>query len=205
MPTADRRGARRQLAACLALVAVGQTVGKVVVGTVKSTEGFGFLGRFVFDCTGTNCKYAKQPSTMTMSTEFLLDNCQSKPLAYQRMAMYCYDDEGYNGDAKSQSWYGVYKDGHPASTDPLKIRGLAMITMPNVTGQYLRWDSNCKATVRASITERIRPRTWFCVLASSDGTKMLPFEQVKYTMRFTNQGGTWQKQFGTDEQGLNIM
>jgi hypothetical protein len=207
------------------LTLVGQGTGKVVERTVKSEHGFGFLGHFAFDHT------EDEPSGMSISMELTRPSgLGPADAAYDNMNVYCYDDEDAAGEGKEgfTSWPAVYVKGKPEINlgadvifSPKGAEGISG-HVPNdqifpMSGadeppKHINWDKDGKFTFPPkgqpvhTVKEKTRSRTWYCVLGSHDGNKLLPFRApVSYKLTFLNRGGQLWKQFGVDEQGLNLL
>ena len=229
-PPPPRRVQRLACVALSALIAGRPVTGKHLEGSVSSNAGFGFLGTFVFDCLGKTCDHPNEASTMAVNLKLRLEQCNTRGPAYHHMAVYCYDDEGYQEKEAFVSWSAVYSGGKPTSTNADKLfreratecKGPACGHVP--TGQrfpscckagpdectacdnFILWDAQCSYSMTDPIKQNARPRSWYCVLGSNDGPTMLPYKQpVEYTLDFVNQGGDDAEQFSKDEQGLNRM
>jgi len=74
-----------------------------------------------------------------------------------------------------------------------------------VDGEYMQispFNSNGVSSTDVRVTETVRPRFWYVVLANCDGG----FQNIHYRISFTNiLSSHWNKQFGVNEQGLNTL
>lgn len=166
----------------LALAASGASA-EFHSGTVSSTdEGFAYIGKFCYDYTERAPPGGTDGSTMTLSVVLQAGDRQNLP---RGLRLYVFDDQ-------ASSWPAVYGKSDLACS-------LKVSKSRNSTG--ISWDAAGRWTMPiARIHEHVRPRFWYLVIASCRG-----FEDIDYEVRFTNQGGTWQQEFGVNEQGLATL
>jgi len=159
-------------------------------GTVDLKNGVGFLGKFCFDVNHESDKGAK-------SGEFSLTLETTNTNFSDGAFIMLFDDE-------ESSWPSVYNHDD--------------ISCPQVQEKAINWDrreiyrvddgwihSNGKYTFNLptnKITQNIRPRWWYFTVINCRG----PMADVSYSMHaWQLQTTKWDKEFGTNEAGLNTL
>jgi hypothetical protein len=207
------RAPKKCLGALLCLRAAS-TSGEVIVGHTASSEGWAFLGKFVFDVTdparelvhpGPNECGAQGPDVREewMQTVKVTLHAPHPRHAVPGLRIYLYDDQ-------ETSWPYVYDGGHPRNDLSCRERA-EFFRYSEVHGGHLRgvlpcdgsfpvsWDGENEFTFTRAIVQRLRPRTWYAVLGHHNCSA---FPGVHYRLEFLNPGDD---QFGADEDGLLIL
>ncbi len=197
--------------AALVCLRAASTSGEVIDGHAASREGWAFLGKFVFDVTDpskqvthpgpTECG-AQGPDAREewMQTVSVTLRAPHPGHAAPGLRIYLYDDQ-------ETSWPYVYDAGRPRHDLSCNERA-EFFRYSQVHGGHLSgvlpcdgsfpviWDDKNEFTFTRAIVQRLRPRTWYVVLASQNCSAVLG---VHFSLEFLNPGDN---QFGTDENGL---
>jgi GPR180/TMEM145, transmembrane domain len=156
--------------------------GETVTGTVSSSNGFAYLGKFCYDFTPKPSAGDDDTSTMQLDVQ-LQARIDYVPQGDSRL--YVFDDQ-------SNSWPMVYNK--ESLSCKAKINQARNSTAVHFTS------NDASSSTIARIHEHMRPRFWYIVLANCEG-----FYKVDYTIQFRNQGSMWFAQFGVNEQSLNTL
>ncbi|GAB5368768.1 hypothetical protein AAMO2058_001348300 [Amorphochlora amoebiformis] len=183
-------------------VLVAVAVAERDVGLLMSHEGFAYLGKFCFDYTRPKGSGLSPYDGSRMTFDLTLKNIGSGH--YQELQVLLYDDE-------PQSWPSIYQQGRGytkschervarAKNARGRTRGSNSTSMPkNRFTVHFDEDRNW-VMPHIHVHEHQRPRFWYVVLANCKG-----FHGVEYKAEFLNQGPYWKREFGVNEQGLNII
>eukprot|EP01043_Picozoa_sp_COSAG02_P009847 COSAG02_NODE_339_length_24201_cov_45.538462_8_plen_511_part_00 len=201
----------KQCLAALVCLGAAFTSGEVIDGHAASREGWAFLGKFVFGVTdpsksvthpgpiecGAQGPDAREEWMQTVSVRLRAPHPRH---AAPGLRIYLYDDQ-------EMSWPYVYDAGHPRHDLSCHERS-EFFRYSTVHGGHLRgvlpcdgsfpviWDAEREFTFTRAIVQRLRPRTWYVVLASQNCSAVLG---VHFSLEFLNAADD---QFGTDEDGL---
>lgn len=155
----------------------------VVKGTLSSDSGFKFVGKFCFN-TGPNNQTASGNIDISLSVPV------DSPLlvAASHTMVVFYDDQ-------ADSWPTV------AGTCAEKV-ARAKFVLP------VDWKANDDGsgsfTYFQQLTQETRPRFWFVTVANCDEPD--GFSDISYRVHFTQAlEGSWNKEFGANEKGLNSI
>lgn len=179
--------------AALSLVLVGLdgVAGETDVGIASSRNGLAYLGKFCFDHTRTHAD-REHPSADHSNMRFSLSLWRGpSSTAGPNLRLYLFDDE-------PESWPSVYRRGKScaevtAAAKPADSRKTSVRFGPDG-----RWTMH-----GVRIHESQRPRVWYVALA--DCSPGASFSGIRFRARFVNQGGEWRREFGVNEQGLNVI
>ena len=152
-------------------------------------DGIAFLGRFCFD-------YDPEPTSRVGSIEFRVTDP--------------------NHDTESGSavglWWAMYSD-QEDSWPLVRDAGDSMTCFERRkaarVSEEFKFGSSPPFTINypeVLVEQHLRPRFWFAVLYHCDETTVRPIRDVQYEVHFVNrEQSSWDREFGTNERGLNTM
>jgi hypothetical protein len=150
----------------------------VFEGTLSSTFGWGYMGKFCFD-------YNADGKVVGLVTIELTAQVLTPPSS---LAYGIYDDEG-------DAWKSAYSG---SESCPDRARGC-------IGGNYstpFSFGSDGVSVTFVNVKESRRPRFWYLVLVNCNGG----YQDIHFRVTFTNVlSSHWNKQFGVNEQGLNSL
>eukprot|EP00466_Bigelowiella_natans_P010212 jgi/Bigna1/70411/fgenesh1_pg.12_\ len=170
--------------------------GEVVKGTVNSGEGFAYIGKFCFDYTKPK---AESPVHDGSQMIFDLKLEQQAHPSSSSSSSDAKDDDGlrvYLYDDEVMSWPSIYQKGKSCEEKITAAKNSASRKYAVQFDKEGKWEMS-----RIHVHEHLRPRFWYVVVANCKGLTA----DIKYEASFINQGGLWRKQFGVNEQGLNLL
>ena len=163
----------------------------VMKGVASFDDGDYFLGRFCFDYDPSG-QTVGQVQIVVTDPNYNSDSEKAIPLQY---ALYSDEDN---------SWPEVL-----AKKDSLSCQGKYDMGKPYAHASFPppQGDSSGLAQTIVPISQGLRPRFWFAVVYScNDEHGIRPIQDLQWEIHFTNvQQSDWDKEFGTNERGLNSM
>ena len=221
---------RRVVVGCVLLAALPGIEPRRTSGSASSKYGFAYLGHFCFDndlpeSEGPQmCSEGRGSDPQKIGLTQVTIVLSSAKTITRPLQVYLYDDEDDGWPvvwvnhapidlpeegtqtnlaechARYSAWHAPGEG--PCGWLPRGVKRAGHLPYDghiNVTGGL---PAKKDWTFTRTIYQKARPRTWFVALGDAD---CYGFEDISFKLTFQNSGGAWKREFGVNEQGLNLL